>query len=419
MASLTPSPFMQFFATDGTPLAGGLLYTYNAGTVTPLATYTDSTGNTANTNPVVMNSRGEAAVWLDSALYYMVLKDSTGAQIWTADNVGSLSAGVTNYMTVTGANTLLGTYTQPLSAYVAGLTLSFVAAATNSGAATLNINNLGVKALTKDGATALAAADIKIGDVTLVVYDGTRFQLINPMLALPGTSGNVLTSNGTSWTSSASSIVSSFSAGTTGFTPATGTTGAVTLAGTLIAANGGTGLTSPGTTGNVLTSTGSAWTSSSGSRVTLATAQASTSGTSIDFTSIPAAVKRITVMFTGVSTNGTSAMQIQIGDSGGVEVSGYTSSASTGGADALSSTGFMSVPASVAAATVDGAVNLFLANSGSYKWVASGVLGSSDSGTKMSGGSKSLSAELDRVRITTVNGTDAFDAGEINIQYEI
>ena len=124
-------------------------------------------------------------------------------------------------------------------------------------------------------------------------------------------------------------------------------------------------------------------------------------------------------MFTGVSTNGTSAMQIQIGDSGGVEVSGYTSSASTGGADALSSTGFMSVPASVAAATVDGAINLFLANSGSYKWVASGVLGSSDSGTKMSGGSKSLSAELDRVRITTVNGTDAFDAGEINIQYEI
>ena len=418
MATLTPSPLMQFFTANGAPLVGGLLYTYAAGTVTPQSTYTDSTGNTANTNPVVMNSRGEAAVWLDSALYYMVLKDSTGAQIWTADNVGSLSAGVTNYMTVTGANTLLGTYTQPLSAYVAGLTLSFVAAATNSGAATLNINNLGVKALTKDGATALAAADIKIGDVTLVVYDGTRFQLINPMLALPGTSGNVLTSNGTSWTSSPN-IVASFSAGTTGFTPSTATTGAVTLAGTLIAANGGTGLTSPGTTGNVLTSTGSAWTSSTGSRVTLATAQASTSGTSIDFTGIPAAVKRITVMFTGVSTNGTSAMQIQIGDSGGVEVSGYASSASTGGADALSSTGFMSVPASVAAQTVNGAINLFLANSSAYSWVASGVLGSSDSGTKMSGGSKSLSAELDRVRITTVNGTDAFDAGEINIQYEI
>lgn len=419
MAILTPSPLMQFFTANGAPLVGGLLYTYAAGTTTPQSTYTDSTGNTANTNPVVMNSRGEAAIWLDSGLYYMVLKDSTGAQIWTADNVGSLSSGVVNYMTVTGTNTIIGSYTQPLTTYSPGLTLTFVAAATNSGPATLNINNLGAKALTKDGATALAAADIKIGDVTLVVYDGTRFQLINPILVAPGTSGNVLTSNGTSWTSSATSTVASFSAGTTGFTPSTATPGAVTLAGTLIAANGGTGLTSSGTSGNVLTSTGSAWTSSTGSRVTLATAQASTSGTSIDFTSIPAGVKRITVMFTGVSTNGTSAMQIQIGDSGGVEVSGYTSSASTRSADALSSTGFMSVPASVAAATVDGAVNLFLANSGSYKWVASGVLGSSDSGTKMSGGSKSLSAELDRVRITTVNGTDVFDAGEINIQYEI
>ena len=423
MATLTPSPLMQFFTANGAPLVGGLLYTYAAGTTTPQSTYTTSAGTTANTNPVVMNSRGEAAVWLDSALYYMELKDSTGALIWTADNVGSLSAGVTNYMTVTGANTLLGTYTQPLSAYVAGLTLSFVAAATNSGAATLNINNLGVKDLTKDGATALAAADIKSGDVTLVVYDGTRFQLINPMLALPGTSGNVLTSNGTSWTSSASSIVSSFSAGSTGFTPSTATTGAVTLAGTLIAANGGTGLTSPGTTGNVLTSTGSAWTSSTGSRVTLATAQASTSGTSIDFTGIPAAVKRITVMFTGVRATdtgtGNAAICIQIGDSGGIETTGYASSSNQPSYGSVVTTAFPVEPYSDAAQTLDGAMNLSLTNSSAYSWVASGVVGSSSGGTKVSGGSKSLSAELDRVRITTVGGTSAFTAGSINIQYEI
>lgn len=282
-------------------------------------------------------------------------------------------------------------------------------AALSAGSATLTTP----LAVTSGGT---GSATVTANNVIIGNSGGTGFSSV-----APGTTGNVLTSNGTIWTSAAAAgAVSSFSAGTTGFTPSTGTTGAVTLAGTLIAANGGTGLTSPGTSGNVLTSNGSAWTSSSGSRVTLATAQASTSGTSIDFTSIPAGVKRITVMFTGVSTNGTSALQIQIGDSGGVEITGYTSSASTGSsANANSSTGFMSTPSVSASATVDGAINLFLANSSAYSWVASGVLGSSDSGTKMSGGSKSLSAELDRVRITTVNGTDAFDAGEINIQYEI
>ncbi len=180
MATLTPSPLMQFFTANGAPLAGGLLYTYAAGTTTPQFTYTTSAGTTANTNPVVMDSRGEAAVWLDSALYYMELKDSTGALIWTADNVGSLSAGVTNYMTVTGTDTVLGTYTQPLSAYIAGLTLTFIGAAANTGAATLNVNNLGAKAITKNGTTALVANDIKSGKIALVVYDGTRFQLINP-----------------------------------------------------------------------------------------------------------------------------------------------------------------------------------------------------------------------------------------------
>lgn len=78
----------------------------------------------------------------------------------------------------------------------------------------------------------------------------------------PGASGNILTSDGTTWTSSpASSIVSSFSAGTTGLTPSVATSGAVTLGGTLNVANGGTGLTSPGTAGNVLTSNGTGFTS--------------------------------------------------------------------------------------------------------------------------------------------------------------
>ena len=90
-ASLTPSPLMQFFTSAGEPLVGGKLYTYQAGSTTPLATYTDESGTVANTNPVIMNSRGEAAVWLDSPLYKLVLKDANDVLIWTADNVGGLA----------------------------------------------------------------------------------------------------------------------------------------------------------------------------------------------------------------------------------------------------------------------------------------------------------------------------------------
>ena len=73
MAALTPTAKMQFFKADGVPLVGGKLYTYTAGTTTPQVTYTDSSGGTANTNPVILDSRGEASVWLGSSLYKLRL----------------------------------------------------------------------------------------------------------------------------------------------------------------------------------------------------------------------------------------------------------------------------------------------------------------------------------------------------------
>jgi len=87
--SLSPTPKLQFFDLNGAPLSGGLLYTYAAGTTTPLATYTDSTGNFANTNPIVLDSRGEANVWLDSASYKLALYTSAGVLIWTVDNIST------------------------------------------------------------------------------------------------------------------------------------------------------------------------------------------------------------------------------------------------------------------------------------------------------------------------------------------
>ena len=88
MASLSPTPKLQFFGTDGLPLVGGKLYTYAAGTTTPLASYTDHTGNTANTNPVILDSNGEADVWLpDTTSYKYVLKDADDVTLYTVDYV--------------------------------------------------------------------------------------------------------------------------------------------------------------------------------------------------------------------------------------------------------------------------------------------------------------------------------------------
>ena len=145
------------------------------------------------------------------------------------------------------------------------------------------------------------------------------------------------------------------------------------------------------------------------------TAVASTSGTSIDFTSIPSWVKRITVMFNGVSTNGSSDLLVQIG-SGSFTTSGYGSQGSYGTNAFNSTSGFNCASGMAGSSIIRGHVVITLV--GSNAWVQSGVISVSGQYASLSGGILSLSGTLDRVRITTVNGTDTFDAGSINILYE-
>jgi hypothetical protein len=175
-----------------------------------------------------------------------------------------------------------------------------------------------------------------------------------------------------------------------------------------------------GTTGQSLTQTSTipAW----GSSVTLGTSVASTSGASIDFTGIPSWVRHITINFSGVSTSGTSVPLIQIGDSGGIEATGYLGSAS-GVAGSVGSanytTGCGLANAWSAAYVIHGSVELYLVESSTNTWAILAVLGNSNiTQTFLAGSSKATSATLDRVRITTVGGTDTFDAGTINIAYE-
>lgn len=91
MATLTPSPWMHFEDNNGVPLSGGKVYTYLSGTTTPAFTKTDYTGLVNNTNPVILNSRGEAAIWLDeSTVYRFVLTTSTDVTISTSDGISSV-----------------------------------------------------------------------------------------------------------------------------------------------------------------------------------------------------------------------------------------------------------------------------------------------------------------------------------------
>lgn len=88
MAQLTPSPKQQIFGTDGAPLVGGKIYTYAAGTSTPIATYTDFGAGTANTNPIILDSYGQANIWLlNTVSYKFVVKDADDVLLYTVDNI--------------------------------------------------------------------------------------------------------------------------------------------------------------------------------------------------------------------------------------------------------------------------------------------------------------------------------------------
>jgi len=329
---------------------------------------------------------------------------------------GQVQDGALSYLTsVSGTDTITAVAPISMSAYAAGQTFRFIAAGANTTTSvTLNINSIGAKSVTKNGTTALSIGDIPSGSVVVVTYDGTQFQISNVAPAVVA--------------------VSSFSAGTTGFTPSTGTTGAVTLAGTLNVANGGTGATTltanslvagngtsavsliaPGSAGNVLTSDGTTW--SSASKITTATAQTASSSASITFSSIPSWVKRITLMMSDVVNSTSSNMNIQVG-SGSTATTGYVSGSVVSGtnnaAQGTTSTSAF-VMNSDSSTTAQQAV-MVLTHFGGNVWLSQHNLAGTTTRTINGAGKVALSGALDRVVITPSSGT--FTSGSFNILYE-
>lgn len=249
-------------------------------------------------------------------------------------------------------------------------------------------------AITLNGSTGITTpADTVTGNATvggtLTVTGATTVGGVAVVAVAPSTSGNVLTSNGTAWTSAAPS---------------------------------GGGLPTPSAIGQIPFSTNGS-TYAATQKIVQGTAQASTSGTSIDFTSIPSWVKRVTVMFNGVSTSGASPIIIQLGTSSGPETTSYSSTGTRTSGGAISTASFttgFSVDNFAAASYIRfGSTTISLFQASSNAWTYTSLM--SDQTVPIQGmgaGYKALAGTLDRVRITTVGGTDTFDAGSINILYE-
>jgi hypothetical protein len=158
-----------------------------------------------------------------------------------------------------------------------------------------------------------------------------------------------------------------------------------------------------------------------GGSLTLGTAIATTSGLNADFTGIPSWAKRITVMLRGVSLSGVSDYFLRVGNSGAFVTTGYASSwsyATTGVATGTSTAGF-GMTGNSAAGAMSTQFVLTLQDAATNSWVCTQAgADTAGSSTRMGGGSITLSSALDRIRLTSQNGTDTFDAGSMNIMYE-
>ena len=339
--------------------------------------------------------------------------------------MAQLQGGSVSYLTGTaGTNTVTALGTPTVTALTTGQRFTFIPANTNTAATTLQVDSTSALSVFWNNA-ALVGGELQQNVPVTVLYDGTQYQLI-----ASGAMANTFATPDTWRLQANGDRTKQIAFSLTGIS--TATTRTITMvdanvdlqyaraASTIVA--GGVELLTQAEY-DAGTDTTRAPTASL-NRIALGTEVATTSGTAVTFSSIPAGTRRITVMFVGVSTNGTSVPLVQIGDAGGIEDTAYTSMGSilpdAGAISAVGqSAGFTLTSTWAATVVIHGQLVLSLEDASGFTWVCSYVLARSDvAAIHVGGGSKSLSAELTQLKITMANGTDAFDAGAINIQYE-
>lgn len=179
VAYLAPDLKFRSWSNSGTPLVGGQIFTYAGGTSTPIETYIDSTGTIPNTNPIVLNFRGEADIFLlPNVSYKFVLQDSIGNIIWTEDNIVnaallSLYGGVDTGV----ANNYIINFTSPVAANTNGQVIYWLPSNSNTGPSTINVNGTGPQPILNPNGSALGANQIIAGQFVSIISINGVWQL--------------------------------------------------------------------------------------------------------------------------------------------------------------------------------------------------------------------------------------------------
>jgi len=375
--------------------------------------------------------------------YAALGQTQNGAFLW-----GGTAGGTANAATIS--------LNPPLAAYAAGQAFRFqTGAAANTGAVTLNVNSLGAVAVNKgDGTTALASGDLPASAMVTVVHDGTRFRLIDPAtndalvqawVDLASATTTDLSTVGANVRITGTTTITGFGTAASGITRKLRFAAALTLtynAISLILPGAADITTAAGDTAEAISLGSGNWVlvdftraaagyagnillanpvSAANIGINRGTEQATTSGTAIDFTSIPAGVRRVTLLLRGVSLSGTDNFLVQIG-AGSFLTSGYVSQAQSI-RDSAAPTSSLATNGFILSSDINSAARLFtgkitLDNTSGNIWLANGgIVGTDGVRGAISSGEVTLSGALDRLRLT-VTGSNTFDAGAANIMWE-
>lgn len=393
----------QITNSNGVPQAGALLYHYQAGTTSNLTVYSNQAGTTPHAQPVVCDAGGFVPLIYvgDAVDWKVVIQTAAAVTLQTYDN---LPAAV--------AEQSAAGFTPPLLSWVQVTSTPQALTAANAG-------NAYEANTTSNSIEFDLPSAASVGNGKGFFFKKTSAS--NSMILDPSGSETIDDVSTSLTVTAKDTVIGIFSNGAEWYT----IVGLVTndmLRSTFV--NGLTAATTAATTDEFLLqlASGGAFRKIAASAmpgtITTGTVVASTSGTSIDFTGLPASIKRITLMFDQVDLSGTDSIIVQLGDSGGLETTGYVSSSFNRSAAASDSNGFLVFRNTESVNGMSG--HMTITRITSNTWVQSHAMGET-SGSAVScagGGVKSLSAELDRLSITRT-GSNTFNGGQINIMYEL
>lgn len=423
MATLSPYVFRQELDNNGNPLAGGKIYTYEAGTTTPKATYTDSTGNTTNANPVVLNSAGRASIWLGDGGYKFVLKTSADVTISTVDNIGGSSdtafGGEVNALS---SNTIINsTYQNSVNVCTGTFTLSLLAVADAGEGFYFIVKNQGSGVITIDPDTSEqvdGASSITIGAglSAVIICNGSAWYSLFLSQIFPS---GILKGSGTNTTTAAVQGTDYYAPGGTDVAVADGGTNISSYtAGDTLYATGATTLTklAIGAAGRPLVSSGTA--PSWGNAISLQTAVNVNTGTSVTLTSsIPSGVREIIIDCENISFTGSESLQLDLNS----ETSGYVCGSSVfSGTTAYANytNAFRFRMATAAANGFYGRFRLTLMDAATNKWSCEGSGHNTVDSSTILVGTKSLSGALTTLRLNGAGGGTFDGSGIATVSWE-